>query len=110
MNNSVLVSLLSEASMVLPDENKMRVLWDEHSGQGYESIVASLRSHGMYSKVLPMVVQACRGLTRDEIAQTFIAYLDIHYSALIKDICESGSDGPTLIAGIMNSLLDEVAK
>jgi len=113
MSNDVLVALLSQASSVLPDEKQMEFIWNEYSAQDASAIVTTIRGHRMYKHVLPMVIQACRGMNRNEVAQTFIAFLDIHYSSLMQKV-SGDPDNVVLIALVLNSLLydvvDEVVK
>jgi hypothetical protein len=90
-----------------PDSNEADEIIDEYLPKNVDEIIQAIHEYSKYSEALDAVKGAVGSMTRDQIKNAFISFLDKHYPMLLETIVED-EDSKTQFAGVLTQLLDEV--
>jgi hypothetical protein len=90
-----------------PTPNDASSLFLQHINRGADDIIADIRNHPSFSDSLQYVRSSADGMTRDDIKNTFISFLDKHYPVIMNEIWQDETR-LDVAAAILGKLLDEV--
>ena len=102
-----LYTILTIARSYLPPSEVVRSYFSSLSRSAPDEVFRSISEHSMYVEYLPILRAAVSDMTRPDLANVLIGYLDIHYHDVLVEI-DSNDESRNLFRGIMSNIVTDL--